>query len=84
MSREEKILEVSDCFGHEAENNSRPVATLFCVAMQAAPAPCATPPHLTVLLYLLMPPFLRLQSRSEIFLSLGAGEWSLLCFRSAS
>lgn len=40
--------------------------------------------QLLALLYLLMPPFLRLQSRSEVILSLGAGEWSLLCFRSAS
>lgn len=84
MSREEKILEASDCFGHESENNCKPVAVMFCVAMQAAPAPCAAPAHLAALLYLFLPPFLRLQSRSEIFLSLGAGEWSLLRFRSAS
>lgn len=84
MSREEKTRGISDCFGHESENNCEPVAALFCVTMQVAPAPCAAPAHLLVLLYLLMPPFLRLQSRSEILLSLEAGQWSLLRFRSAS
>lgn len=84
VSREEKTLVVSDCFGHKSESNCEPVAVLFCVAIQAAPAPCAAPTHLLELLYFLMPPFFGLQSRSEILLSLGAGEWSLLCFRSAS
>lgn len=49
MSMEEKTLGVSDCFGHESENNCKPVAALFCVAMQAAPALCASlPPHASI------------------------------------
>lgn len=60
---------ISECFGHESENNCKPVAALFCVTTQAAPAPCAAPAHLLALLHLLMPPFLRLQSKSEILLS---------------
>lgn len=83
-SREKKTLGVSDCFGHESENKCKPVAALFCVTMEAAPALRAAPTQLLTLLYLLMPPFLKVQSRSEILLSLGAAEWSWLCFRSTS
>lgn len=64
---------ISECFGHESENNCKPVAALFCVTTQAAPAPCAAPAHLLALLHLLMPPFLRLQSKSEILLSPSLG-----------
>lgn len=64
---------ISECFGHESENNCKPVAALFCVTTQAAPAPCAAPAHLLALLHLLMSPFLRLQSKSEILLSPSLG-----------